>query len=445
MSNKFGAWALALCGLVANAAGAATEPATDPCMARTETILKALDAGEFEQARVDFDATMQANLSAEQLGAVWASLPQQVGARLAVAEGRTQAANGAIVAIIPLQHAKAWLELQVSCNAAGKVSGLYVRPAAAPTAKAPTVEESALWSERELAVESAGLSLPGTLTLPKGEVRAGAVLVHGSGAHDRDEAIGPNRVFRDLAHGLAERGIAVLRYEKRSHAHPESFAGKAFTVKEEVTDDALAAVKLLGLQAELKDRPLYVIGHSLGALLAPRIASGQPEIAGVVMLAAPARTLTEMIPKQTHYIANLDGEVSTEERAGLKQIQKLVDEIEALTPADADETALLLGAPAAYWLDLKGYRPFLQARALGKPILLLQGERDYQVTMAADFLPWHQRMHEIEGFSDRSFAGLNHLFMPAGDPPGPTDYEKPGHVDAKVIAAIGDWIVAQGS
>ncbi len=443
MSSKFGTLVLAFCALAANAAAAA-EPVGDPCMARTETILKALDAGEFEQARVDFDATMQANLSAEQLGAVWASLPQQVGARLSVAAGRTQAANGATIAILPLQHAKAWLELQVSCNAAGKVSGLYVRPAAAPTAKAPTVEESALWSERELAVESAGLTLPGTLTLPAGKVQAGVVLVHGSGAHDRDETIGPNRVFRDLAHGLAERGIAVLRYEKRSHAHPESFAGKAFTVKEEVIDDAIAAAELLSRQSELEDRQVYVVGHSLGALLAPRIASGNPEIAGVVMLAAPARTLTEMIPKQTHYIANLDGEVSTEERAGLKQMQKLVDQIEALTPADATDTALLLGAPAAYWLDLKAYRPFLQARSLSKPILLLQGERDYQVTMAADFLPWHQRMYDIEGFSDRSFAGLNHLFMSAGEPPGPADYEKPGQVDAQVIAAIADWILARG-
>lgn len=441
MSNKLGILAIAFFAM-ANGALAAG-PETDPCMVRAQTILKALDAGEFEAARVDFDATMQSGLSAEQLGAVWTSLPQQAGARLSVATGRIQSAAGATVAIIPLQHAKTWLELQVSCNAAGNVGGLYVRPGAAPTAAVPTVEESTLWLERELAVESAGLSLPGTLTLPRGEVHAGVVLVHGSGAHDRDETIGPNRVFRDLAHGLAERGIAVLRYEKRSHAHPQSFAGKTFTVNEEVVDDAVAASRLLGVQDELKGRPIYVVGHSLGALLAPRIASNQPGIAGVVMLAAPARPLTELIPEQGHYIANLDGEISADERNELKHMQTLVDRIEALTPADKDDASLLLGAPAAYWLDLRAYRAFLQAQSLGKPILLLQGERDYQVTLAGDFRPWHQRMYDTKGFSDRSFAGLNHLFMPAGTPPGPADYEKPGHVDGQVIAAIGDWIVAQ--
>lgn len=442
MNSRFGNLAIALCCFWAGAAVAADQVA-DPCLERAGTILAALDAGKFEQARVDFDPTMLANLSAEQLGAVWATLPQQVGARVSVAAGRTQSATGATVAIIPLQHAKAWLELQVSCNSEGKVSGLYVRPAAAPAAAAQTVEKSALWSERELVVESAGLSLPSTLTVPKGEVRAGVVLVHGSGAHDRDETIGPNRVFRDLAHGLAERGIAVLRYEKRSHAHPGSFAGNAFTVKEEVIDDALAAVELLGNQAELQQLPVYVVGHSLGALLAPRIAADQPGIAGVVMLAAPARTLTEMIPAQAHYIANLDGEVSTEERAGLKQMQKLVDTVDALTEADRADATPLLGAPAAYWLDLREYRPFLQARALGKPILLLQGERDYQVTLAEDFRPWHEQMQDAKAYSDRSFAGLNHLFMPAGDPPGPADYDQPGHVDVQVIAAISDWMIAQ--
>lgn len=442
MSNRLGVLAIVFGGLLANVAAAA-EPATDPCMVRAQSILKALDGGEFEQARVDFDAPMQSALSAQQLGALWTSLPQQVGERLAVADGRTQAANGATIAVIPLQYAKAWLELQVSCNTDGKVGGLYVRPGAAPAAK-PVAEQSALWSERELALESAGLNLPSTLTVPKGEVRAGAVLVHGSGAHDRDESIGPNRVFRDLAQGLAGRGIAVLRYEKRSHAHPESFAGKTFTVNEEVVDDARAAIELLGNQAELQQVPLFVVGHSLGALLAPRIASGQPSIAGVVMLAAPARSLTEMIPEQTRYIAQLDGEISADERAGLEQMQALVGEIDALTSADGKDATLHLGAPAAYWLDLKAYQPFAQASTLGKPILLLQGESDYQVTMKDDFLPWQQRMQGTKDFSNRSFAGLNHLFMPAGNPPGPADYEKPGHVDAQVIAAIGDWIVAQG-
>lgn len=419
---------------------AASDTGASICLKRAEQVLAALDAGDFDKARADFDERMQSGLGADKLREVWVTLPQQVGERLAVAPGRSQAAAGGVLAIIPLQHAKAWLNLQISCAADGRVSGLFVRPGTAPTAApAATPETSALWEERELPVVSAELSLPGTLTLPKGDVVAGAVLVHGSGAHDRDETIGPNKVFRDLAHGLAERGIAVLRYDKRSHAHPASFANKAFTVDDEVVDDAVAALQLLGQQSELKGAPIYVIGHSLGAMLAPRIAS-RTEVAGLIMLAAPARALTDILPQQMNYLFKLDGSVSDDERKVLTETEAAIARIQALTAADMADTTLILGAPAAYWLDLRGYHPLMQAQGLEIPILLLQGDRDYQVTMAEDYLAWHHRLKERKQFTPRSFSGLSHQFMPAGNPPSPADYEKPGHVSVEVIDAIAEWV-----
>jgi alpha-beta hydrolase superfamily lysophospholipase len=416
---------------------AAAEDAASACLARAEAVLAALDGAEYEKARVDFDARMQAGLSAGQLRAVWESLPVQAGKRLSVAPGRTAPVDDGHAAVIPLQYEKTWLELQIGCAADGSVRGLFVRPGSAPGPVA--MESSDAWSERELAVASSGLSLPGTLTLPTAAVKAGVVLVHGSGPNDRDETIGPNKVFRDLAHGLAERGIAVLRYDKRSRAFPESFAGKAFTVDEEVVDDAVAALKLLGAQPELAGKPVLVVGHSLGALLAPRIAA-RSDVAGVVMLAAPARPLTEMMPFQMSYIFNLDGAISDEERKQLDAVEAQAKRIDALGEADKDDLTPLLGAPASYWLDLASYDAFAQAKALRKPILLLQGAGDYQVTMNEDFLPWQLQMKSVEQFTARSFNGLSHLFMPAGDPPGPNDYQTAGHVDPSVINELALWI-----
>jgi alpha-beta hydrolase superfamily lysophospholipase len=418
---------------------AAAEDAASACLARAETVLAALDSGEYEAARSDFDARMQAGLSAEQLRSVWEALPVQAGKRLAVAPGRAGPVADGHAAVIPLQYEKAWLELQIGCAADGSVRGLFVRPGSAPAPVA--IESSSAWSERELAVASSGLSLPGTLTLPTAAVKAGVVLVHGSGPNDRDETIGPNKVFRDLAHGLAERDIAVLRYEKRSRAHPASFAGKAFTVDDEVVDDAVAALQLLSAQPELAGRPVFVVGHSLGALLAPRIAA-RSDVAGVVMLAAPARSLTEMMPQQMNYIFNLDGRIDDDERKQLDAVQAQIARIDKLSDADHADLAPLLGAPASYWLDLRRYDPFAQARALGKPILLLQGEGDYQVTMNDDFLQWQKQMQSEDDFTARSFSGLSHLFMPAGDPPAPSDYEQPGHVDPTVIKELALWITS---
>lgn len=429
----------ALCW-VALPAIAGADAARPACLVRAEAILAALDGGEYEKARVDFDERMQAALGADKLAEVWASLPQQAGKRISIGTGHNASAVDGDLAVIPLQYEKAWLDLQIACGADGRVRGLFVKPGVPPAPPA-AAETSDAWNERELAVASAGMSLPGTLTLPTGAAKAGVVLVHGSGPNDRDESIGPNKVFRDLAHGLAERDIAVLRYEKRSRAHPASFAGKAFTVDEEVVDDAVAALQLLAAQPELAGKPILVIGHSLGALLAPRIAARQ-DVAGVVMLAAPARALTEMMPQQMDYIFRLDGDLSDEERKHLDTVKEQVVRIDALTDADKGDLAPLLGAPASYWLDLRAYDAFAQARALDKPILLLQGEGDYQVTMDGDFLPWQTAMKSHSLFTARSFSGLSHLFMPAGTPPGPNDYEKPGHVESVVIDEMALWIKA---
>ena len=416
----------------------ALAPAPD-CGARAEAVLAALDGGHYDQARADFDARMLQGLSGEQLAQVWKSLPLQAGERRSRGELQTRVEGESSVAVIPLEHAKAWLELQIHCSADGKVAGLWVRPGRAPAPPDTEASASPDWSERAIEIDGGGPKLPGTLTLPAAKLVAGVVLVHGSGPHDRDQTIGPNRVFRDLAHGLARQGIAVLRYDKRTQVAPAGFVNAAFTVREEVTDDAVAAIKLLRAQPELQDQPVYVLGHSLGALLAPRIAE-QAGADGLVMLAAPARPLHELIPRQVNYLINLDGTVSDEEKAAEAQTTADIAKVRALTEADAKDPTPILGLPPAYWLDLHAYQHLAQARALGKPILLLQGEADYQVTMNEDFQIWQHRLRDAPQYVGKSYPGLNHLFMPAGTPPGPDDYQKAGHVDAAVIADIGEWL-----
>lgn len=425
--------------LCAGHAQAQAISAAPDCGARAEAVLAALDSGSYDQARADFDARMLQGLSSESLSKVWESLPLQAGERRARGELRARSEGGGAVAIIPLEHAKAWLELQVHCSADGKVSGLWVRPGSAPPAKETAASASPDWSERAIEIGGGGPKLPGTLTLPTQPVVAGVVLVHGSGPHDRDQTIGPNRVFRDLAHGLARQGIAVLRYDKRTQVAPAGFVNAAFTVREEVTEDAVAAIKLLRAQPELQDRRVYVLGHSLGALLAPRIAV-DADADGVVMLAAPARPLHELIPRQVNYLINLDGTVSDEEKNAETETAAAIAKVRALTTSDASNPTPILGLPAAYWLDLHAYQHLAQARALEKPILLLQGEADYQVTMNEDFQIWQHRLRGAKQYEGKSYPGLNHLFMPAGTPPGPDDYQKAGHVDAGVIEDIGRWL-----
>src|SRR5688572_12707809 len=200
------------------------------------------------------------------------------------------------------------------------------------------------------------------------------VLVHGSGSNDRDTSIGPNKPFRDLAEGLASRGLAVLRYDKRTRTHASRIARlRDFTVKEEVVDDAVAAVKKMRETRGIRADRVFVLGHSLGGMLAPRIAAADPSIAGLILMAAATTPLEQAIVNQARYLAMLDGQVSAEEQMTLDSAAKLAAAVRAIQPSDPPIVSSPFSAPASYWLDLRGYDPTAAASRLKQPMLVLQG------------------------------------------------------------------------
>ena len=173
--------------------------------------------------------------------------------------------------------------------------------------------------ERDTAVVTGKIRLPATLAIPSDASHApGIVLVHGSGPNDRDETVGANKPFRDLAHGLAERGIVVLRYDKRSKVAPLSFMGRPFTVDDEVVDDALSAAALLRGLPEVDPARVVVLGHSLGGMLAPRIGERDTALAGLVILAGATRPLTDMLEEQIAYMRGLPGADTGGHRQGAR-------------------------------------------------------------------------------------------------------------------------------
>ena len=183
------------------------------------------------------------------------------------------------------------------------------------------------------------------------------VLVHGSGPNDRDETFGPNKTFKDLALGLGSRGVAVLRYDKRTKVHRAKVSKlNPFTLKGETIDDALAAVALLRKEAGIDAARIFVLGHSLGGTAAPRIGAADSGIAGLIMLAGAVRSLEQSIVDQMQYLADADGVISDAEKRALDDALKLKDTVSKLTAADLTSTASIGGAPASYWLDLAGLR-----------------------------------------------------------------------------------------
>jgi dienelactone hydrolase len=265
--------------------------------------------------------------------------------------------------------------------------------------------------------------------------------VHGSGPNDRDETIGPNKPFRDLAWGLASRGIAVLRYEKRTRVYRGAFLdpAKGFTVKEESVDDALAAAALLRRNPAIAPDRVFILGHSLGGMLIPRIGLRDKDAAGFIILAGATRKGEEAIIAQLEYIASLDGAISEAESGRLREYRKTAARIKELGPEDLGSEEVLFGAYAGYWLDLEDYDPPLSARDLERPLLILQGERDYQVT-AEDYENWKRGLASTPGVTFKLYPELNHLFIAGEGKITPAEYQRPGHVSEEVIEDIAGWI-----
>ncbi len=236
------------------------------------------------------------------------------------------------VVSVSCEFAKAKLDVQVTFDRSQKIAGLHIvspNQAAADNYQPPNYVKRDSFQEQSVTIGDGASAVPGTLTLPKGEGPFPAVvLVQGSGPHDRDETFGPNKPFRDLAWGLASQGIAVLRYDKRTFAHPEQFNG-SFTVKEEVTDDAIAAIALLQKTKSIQSDKIFVLGHSLGGMLAPRIAQQDPSVAGLIILAGNTRPFEDLFVEQSIYLASLRNKMTRREKQAIDTFKKQAERIKS--------------------------------------------------------------------------------------------------------------------
>jgi len=384
---------------------------------------------------------MKTALPEAKLAETWSSVLAQVGPLKQVGSARTEKRGEFTVVVVTCDFQNAALDVSVVFDQQKRVAGLFFAPAKKGDYAPPAYAKADAFREKEATVGTGEWALPATLTIPVGAGPFPAVvLVHGSGPNDRDETIGANKPFRDLAAGLASRGVAVLRYEKRTKQHGAKLVSVPnLTAKEEVIDDALAAVELLRKTEGIDAKRIFVLGHSLGGMFLPRIGRIDPNIAGLIALAGATRALEDVIPEQLAYIFSLDGSVSPEEQKQIDQAKEQAAKVKALKAEDASSTTAIFGAPASYWLDLRGYDPAESAKSLKQPMLILQGERDYQVTME-DFKKWSTALSGKRDVTLKSYPGLNHLFIAGTSRSTPLEYDQPGHVDEHVIDDIASWI-----
>ena len=431
---------LALCALLMMGGCAAlgeSAEATDVLQQSAMDALAAMIEGDFAAVTDQFDGNMAAAVSEDALAAGWESVLAQLGGVTGVSAVQADAGSRSVA--VQIAHERGSSVLMLAYDAEGSIASMYI----APQTQAPEAQERALpegvTAQAVTLFAGTERELSGELLLPAnaGADTAYVVLAHGSGPSDRDETLGANKPFRDLAYDLAALGVGSLRFDKVTYAHPEC---PVTTVEQEYAQPVAEALRVL--RETTGATRCYLAGHSEGGMLTPYLVESCGFDGGIALAGTPwqlwevscAQNLAVIAALPAEQQAALLAQVETEREKGL-QLAGMSDEEAAQTT--------VFGMSGAYLVHMARMDQAQIALESGKPFLFLWGEADFQVSREA-FDAWQERLGDDARFTYRTYPGLNHLFMPA-DPEdsilnAQAAYEKPKQVDAKVAQDIANWI-----
>lgn len=413
-------------------------------LGKSQDFFKLLSEEKYTEAYGFFDSTFQAKVPETKIKEIWEKLGEKLGKYESGSVSSSKSQGELFAVVIDIKFTNDTQPFLLAFNKEEKMVGFFLQPKSpAEGYVLPAYADTTLYKEEEVYVKAAGHNLVGLLTSPKKAVNYPVVvLVHGSGPNDMDATYGPNKPLKDLALGLAAKGIASIRYVKRTMLYPGEFVG-AFTVKEEVMDDAAAAIALARTIAEADKKQIYVLGHSLGGMLAPRMSLLAPDLKGLIMVAAPARKLSDMIIDQNKFLFSLMNDTTAE---GKKQLDTIVAEYAkgALTKLGTIKPdSVIAGLPASYWVDLNANNQVDAAKKISKQrIYIAQGENDYQVT-TTDFNLWKTALGTKKNVTFKLYPELNHMLSAHSEKSTPQQYQTHASVSETLISDIAAWIKAK--
>ncbi len=393
---------------------------------------------KFDDAYQTFDESEKAKLKPENLKSLWGNIIKNLGEPVSLEAIQSKTEGEFYVVTIEGEFEKAKQNFTVVFNKAENVVAFYMPPNKSEYSK-PFYVDTDLFVEQSVYLKSGTHQLAAVVTTPKGIANFPmVVLVHGSGPNDMDGTVGPNKPLKDIATGLACKGIGSVRYVKRTVIYAAEFGG-AFTVKEEVLDDAVAAIALAKTIKGADLKSIFVFGHSLGGMLAPRIANLAPDLKGIILAAAPARKLTDLIKDQNKYVVQLAKDTTG-------NLQKVLDK--ALIEAEKTRItklgtmkpdSLILGLPVSYWIDLNNYDQVATAKKLTKRIYIIQGGKDFQVP-ETDYELWKKGLEGKVGVTFKNYGEINHLLSAQMEKGDVSQYQKLTNVSEQLIKELAIWI-----
>ncbi|MCU0441175.1 MAG: lysophospholipase [Bacteroidia bacterium] len=347
---------------------------------------------------------------------------------------------------IPLVFANNLLTMMLTFDSNGCVSNWMLIPRFTAYL-IPDYANTFTFTETPYTFGKPGWQLNGVLSIPNSSNKMpAAIIIHDSGPIDKDGTVGLVRMYKDLAYGLASKGICVFRYEKRSYAHGnklfmQNYQDKPYTLADEVTDDASLAIALLKTNPNIDTNQIYIIGHGQGGTMAPYIAKQHPEIAGMVLLGAYARPIQQSIIDQLNYLYPDSSQLNYQDYAYATKLKReaaytMSKKFSMRTPKDSLPNQIT----ASYWISVNAYKQTEVFKQVQTPALILQGERDYQAN-STDIALWQKAAAlRTAPTQFKTYPTLNHLLVAGQGPSKPIEYQTQGNVAESIIQQISMWM-----
>lgn len=393
-----------------------------------------MNKGDFTTVTQDFSDVIKNKLTDTQLKDGWKQTAGTIGKFKQVHSTDFKATPTSAQVIVTLEFEKRGLTVSFTYDKNNKISGLWLNYATLAT----NLTNNTTLQEHAIEVPSDKISLTGILTLPKQEeLKYVAIFVHGSGSSDYDQTIKDNKPFKDIAHDLAKKGIGTIRYNKRFFQNP-GLAGSNYTVEDEVLTDVKAAIQFAKSEARLEGKPIIIIGHSFGGMLAPKISKDNQEVKAIVSLAGSPRKLEDIIYDQQKAV--IDKEGSKLGSSPEKLLSTLKEEIQKIKNLKEDDNSSIMNISASYWRSLNKIDTPSIVKEINIPILVMQGSADFQVTKT-DYNAWKTVLKGKKNVTFKLYNNLNHLFMKTNGKTDITEYDKKGTVDKTVTNDLANWIL----
>jgi dienelactone hydrolase len=391
--------------------------------------------GEFSDTADKFSGALKNQLTKSQLEAVWVQTVDSLGEFENFIETDMTVKGDTSVTTSVLQYENGGLQVTISFDNKGGLVGIYLNYCSIDgDEKSTAAESNEIFTEYNINIGD--YSLNGMLTVPNNvQDPPVAILVQGSGQTDMNEQISGIKPFQDLAHGLAEHGIATIRFNKRFYQFPDLYS-ELSTIEDEVLDDVYSAIKFAQEDSRVSNDNIFVIGHSLGGMLCPKIAYDSQNITGIISMAGSPRKLEDIILDQNiAYLKTLDIDV-LDKNIQIDLVKQEVNKIKQLSDSD-NGSEHIFECSVSYWKSLNHIKTEDIINQITLPMFFVQGDEDSQVYADVDFEQWKELLSDRDNCSFKLYEGLNHLFIDNGE----SEEDENQQMDDTVIEDISKWIL----